>query len=52
MVMGNEEKGISKQLLRLADLRVKLPMAGQIGSLNVSAACAAVLYEVVRQRGI
>ena len=52
LVMGNEEKGISKQLLRLADLRVKLPMAGQIGSLNVSAACAAVLYEVVRQRGI
>jgi len=39
LVMGNEEKGISKQLLRLADLRVKLPMAGQIGSLNVSAAC-------------
>ena len=52
LVMGNEEKGISKQLLRLADLRVKLPMAGQIGSLNVSAACAAVLYEAVRQRGI
>lgn len=50
LVMGNEEKGISKQLLKLADRRVKLPLHGQIGSLNVSAACAAVLYEAVRQR--
>lgn len=50
LVMGNEEKGISKQILRMADERVKLPLCGQIGSLNVSAACAAVLYEAVRQR--
>lgn len=50
VVMGNEEKGISKQLLKMCDQRAKLPLAGEIGSLNVSAACAAVLYEAVRQR--
>ena len=51
IVMGNEEKGISKQILKVADERVKLPLRGEIGSLNVSAACAAVMYEAVRQRG-
>lgn len=50
VIMGNEEKGISKQLLKIADQRAKLPLHGNIGSLNVSAACAAVLYEAVRQR--
>lgn len=52
VVMGNEEKGISKQLLKMCDQRAKLPLAGEIGSLNVSAACAAVLYEAVRQRAV
>lgn len=52
VVMGNEEKGISKQLLKMCDQRAKLPLEGEIGSLNVSAACAAVLYEAVRQRSV
>lgn len=50
LVMGNEGKGISDSVLKLVDEKAKLPMAGTIGSLNVSVACGAFLYEVVRQR--
>lgn len=50
LVMGNEGKGISSSVLKLADERAKLPLQGTIGSLNVSVACGAFLYEVVRQR--
>ncbi|MCH1417273.1 MAG: 23S rRNA (guanosine(2251)-2'-O)-methyltransferase RlmB [Flavobacteriaceae bacterium] len=50
LVMGSEEKGITKSTLAILDKTVKLPMLGTISSLNVSVACGAVLYEVVRQR--
>ncbi|MDD4819263.1 MAG: 23S rRNA (guanosine(2251)-2'-O)-methyltransferase RlmB [Flavobacteriales bacterium] len=50
IIMGNEEKGISKGLMKLCDAKAKLPLSGEIGSLNVSVACGAVLYEAVRQR--
>ncbi|WP_324720685.1 23S rRNA (guanosine(2251)-2'-O)-methyltransferase RlmB [Salinimicrobium sp. HB62] len=50
LVMGNEGKGISDSVLKLVDAKAKLPMQGTIGSLNVSVACGAFLYEVVRQR--
>ena len=50
LVMGNEGKGISDSVLKLVDDKAKLPMQGSIGSLNVSVACGAFLYEVVRQR--
>lgn len=50
IVMGAEDTGISAGLLKTLDARAKLPMFGQIGSLNVSVACGAFLYEVVRQR--
>ena len=50
LVMGNEGKGISDSVLKLVDEKAKLPMQGTIGSLNVSVACGAFLYEVVRQR--
>ena len=50
LVMGSEEKGITKSTLAILDKIVKLPMLGTISSLNVSVACGAVLYEVVRQR--
>lgn len=50
LVMGNEEKGISNQILKICDRRAKLPLAGSIGSLNVSVATGALLYEAVRQR--
>ncbi len=50
VVMGSEEKGIAKSVLTLLDELTALPLMGQINSLNVSVACGAILYEVVRQR--
>ncbi|MBE9489452.1 MAG: 23S rRNA (guanosine(2251)-2'-O)-methyltransferase RlmB [Bacteroidetes bacterium] len=50
IIMGSEGKGISPSIIKLANKRAKLPMYGDIGSLNVSVACGAFLYEVVRQR--
>ncbi len=50
LVMGSEEKGISPQLTGQADLRVKIPVFGSIGSLNVSAAASVLIYEIIRQR--
>lgn len=50
IVMGSEEKGIAKSVVSLLDELTALPLLGQINSLNVSVACGAILYEVVRQR--
>ncbi len=50
IVMGNEEKGVSKEILKLCDEQLAIPMVGAIESLNVSAAAAVMLFEVVRQR--
>lgn len=50
IVMGNEETGISKEVLHHSDEKIKLPIQGKTQSLNVSVACGAVLYEVTRQR--
>jgi 23S rRNA (guanosine2251-2'-O)-methyltransferase len=50
IIMGSEGKGVSPSILKLVDARAKLPMHGDIASLNVSVACGAFLYEVVRQR--
>jgi len=50
IIMGSESKGISPSVLKLTDEQAKLPMQGTIASLNVSVACGAMLYEIVRQR--
>lgn len=50
IVMGAEDKGIDEGLLNIVTDCVKIPQKGQIESLNVSAAAAVVLFEVVRQR--
>lgn len=50
IIMGDEAKGISNSILKSVDYKAKLPMLGSIASLNVSVACGAFLYEVVRQR--
>jgi 23S rRNA (guanosine2251-2'-O)-methyltransferase len=50
IVMGAEDVGISPQILRLCDQMVKIPILGQIQSLNVSVATGVLTYEVVRQR--
>jgi 23S rRNA (guanosine2251-2'-O)-methyltransferase len=50
IIMGSEENGISGEYLKRADIAVKIPMSGQIASLNVSVATGIVLFEVIRQR--
>ncbi len=50
IVMGSEDKGVSPSVIKAADQVAKLPLLGEIESLNVSVACAVFLYEVVRQR--
>jgi 23S rRNA (guanosine2251-2'-O)-methyltransferase len=52
LILGSEDKGISRELLALADNHIKIPMTGHIGSLNVSVAAGILLYEMVRQRGL
>ena len=51
LIMGSEGKGINPSVLKLVDHKAALPMKGSINSLNVSVACGALLYEVIRQRG-
>ncbi|MDY7394410.1 23S rRNA (guanosine(2251)-2'-O)-methyltransferase RlmB [Aureibaculum sp. 2210JD6-5] len=50
LILGSEHKGISPSILKIADAKAKLPLLGDIASLNVSVACGVALYEVVRQR--
>ncbi len=50
IVMGSEDKGVNPSVLKVVDEKAKLPMFGTISSLNVSVACGAFLYEIVRQR--
>jgi len=50
IIMGSEEDGISGEYLKLCDHKAKIPLLGEIQSLNVSVACGVLLYEVVKQR--
>lgn len=47
---GGEEKGLRARTRQICDHMIGLPMRGRVGSLNISTAAAAVLYEAVRQR--
>ncbi len=50
IIMGSEDTGISKEVLKLCDEQLAIPMIGAVESLNVSAAAAVMLFETVRQR--
>lgn len=50
IVMGSEEKGIYPALLKICDEKIKIPMAGDFESLNVSVATGIILYEAMKQR--
>jgi 23S rRNA (guanosine2251-2'-O)-methyltransferase len=50
LIMGSEDKGISRELIALADQKIRIPMKGNIGSLNVSVAAGILIYEITRQR--
>ncbi len=52
IVMGEEKFGTSEQALALADHHVIIPMMGMVQSLNVSVACALIMYEAQRQRNL
>jgi len=51
LIMGSEEDGVSADLIRRANMAIKIPMSGKVGSLNVSVAAGMVIYEAARQRG-
>ena len=51
VIMGSEEDGISDNLLKASDTAFKIPMMGDIASLNVSVAAGIVMFEVLKQRG-
>jgi 23S rRNA (guanosine2251-2'-O)-methyltransferase len=50
IVVGSEGSGVQRLVRERCDARVRLPVLGHVASLNASAAAAAVLYEVMRQR--
>ena len=50
ILVGNEAHGLSDEISALADMRVKLPMARDVESLNASVAGGILIYEVLRQR--
>jgi 23S rRNA (guanosine2251-2'-O)-methyltransferase len=52
LILGSEDKGISRELLSVSDHQVSIPMAGDLGSLNVSVAAGILLYEIARQRSL
>ena len=52
VIMGSEENGISTDLIRISDHLAKIPMFGEIESLNVSVSAGILLYEAVRQKMI
>lgn len=49
LIMGSEEDGVSGEYLNRSDEVIKIPMKGEISSLNVSVAAGIILFEVVRQ---
>lgn len=49
IILGSEEDGITSDLLNLADIKARIPLRGEIASLNVGVAAGMVLYEKTRQ---
>ncbi|MFN8322892.1 MAG: 23S rRNA (guanosine(2251)-2'-O)-methyltransferase RlmB [Chitinophagales bacterium] len=52
IVMGSEGSGISNEILKLCDERVRIPMTGKTESLNVSVSAGIILYEIMKQRTV
>lgn len=50
IIMGSEDRGINPSVLKMVDYKAKIPLKGEIESLNVSVACGVFLYEAIRQR--
>lgn len=52
LVVGSEGKGITKKVRDLCDFCVRIPMKGEINSLNASVAASVLMYEILRQRSM
>ena len=52
LILGNEEKGVRRLTINNCDLLVKIPMKGNIQSLNVSVSAGILLFEILRQRNL
>lgn len=51
LILGNENNGISKELIEVSDKKITIPMYNNnIKSLNVSTACSIALYEIFKQK--
>ena len=50
IIFGNEHRGVSDDIVDIADENIFLPMLGFVQSLNISVAAAVTLYEIQRQR--
>lgn len=50
ILVGNEAKGLTAQAASLSDRLVKIPMEGQVESLNAAVAATIIMYEIYRQR--
>lgn len=48
LIIGNEGRGVSDAMIKMADVKVTLPMRGRIESLNAAVAAAILMYEAVR----
>ena len=49
-LIGNEAEGLTEELASVSDQRIRIPMGGQVESLNASLAATVLLYEADRQR--
>ena len=49
LVIGNEGNGVSDEVIAIADVRLTIPMKGEIESLNAAVSAAILMYEAIRQ---
>ena len=52
LIVGPESTGLSADEVRMASNSIRIPMRGEVESLNVAAAATVLLYEAARQRGL
>ena len=49
LIIGNESKGINKNILDIVDDKIKIDMWGKSQSLNAAVACSVAIYEISKQ---